>query len=373
MRIAQISPLIESVPPRLYGGTERVVSYLTEELVALGHDVTLFASGDSMTNAKLVPCSSVALRLDTKAHDPIPHYMVMLDKVMRHASKFDILHFHIDHLQFPLVREGGARSVTTLHGRQDMPDSALFYSYFRQAPVVSISHAQRGPIQDANFVGTVHHGLPLGLHRASVHADCGYLAFLGRISPEKDPVTAIRIARAAKMKLKIAAKVDVVDEAYFREQVYPLLDGPDVEFIGELSEQNKGDFLRNASALLFPICWPEPFGLVMIEAMACGTPVIAFDHGSVREVIDDGVTGRVVTTFDEAVRELPHVMRLDRRQVRRRFETRFSARRMAMDYVKIYQTQMSRSLSERQRRPARGETARVNGDGLLADTGLHVD
>ena len=373
MRIAQISPLIESVPPRLYGGTERVVSYLTEELVAQGHDVTLFASGNSITNAKLVPCSAVSLRLDTKAHDPIPHYMVMLDKVMRHAAKFDILHFHIDHLQFPLVREADIRSVTTLHGRQDMPDSSLFYSYFRHAPVVSISHAQRSPIQEANFVGTVHHGLPIELHRASTHAAGGYLAFLGRISPEKDPVQAIRIARAAGMQLKIAAKVDVVDEAYFREQVYPLLDDPDVEFIGELSEQKKGDFLRKASALLFPICWPEPFGLVMIEAMACGTPILAFDHGSVREVVDDGVTGRVVTSFDEAVRELPQVMRLDRRQVRRRFEKRFSARRMAMDYVQIYQKQMSRPLSERHRRVGAGEQARLNGDGLLADTGLHVD
>jgi glycosyltransferase involved in cell wall biosynthesis len=373
MKIAQISPLIESVPPRLYGGTERVVSYLTEELVAQGHDVTLFASGDSITNATLVPCSSVSLRLDTKAHDPIPHYMVMLDKVMRHAAKFDILHFHIDHLHFPLVRLGDTLSVTTLHGRQDMPDSSLFYSYFGQTPVVSISNAQRGPIPGANFVGTVHHGLPIHLHRPSVEAEGGYLAFLGRISPEKDPVQAIRIARALGMKLKIAAKVDVVDEAYFREQVAPLLSAPDIEYIGELSEQKKGDFLRNARALLFPICWPEPFGLVMIEAMACGTPVLAFDNGSVREVVDDGVTGRVVKTFEEAVLALPQVMQLDRRKVRRRFEKRFSARRMALDYVQIYQKQMSQARSERHRRPAAAEPARVNGDGLLADTELHVE
>jgi glycosyltransferase involved in cell wall biosynthesis len=373
MRIAQVSPLIESVPPRLYGGTERVVSYLTEELVAQGHDVTLFASGDSITNAKMVPCSSVALRLDTKAHDPIPHYMVMLDRVMRHASKFDILHFHIDHLHFPLVRGGATPSVTTLHGRQDLPDSASFYSHFRHAPVVSISDAQRGPIHDANFVGTVHHGLPLGLHRPNVQVESGYLAFLGRISPEKDPVQAIRIARAAKMQLRIAAKVDVVDEAYFREQVYPLLDAPDVEFIGELSEHKKGDFLRNARALLFPICWPEPFGLVMIEAMACGTPVLAFDHGSVREVVDDGVTGRVVKTFEESLLALPDVMQLDRRKVRRRFEKRFSASRMAQDYVKIYHRQLIQSRSDRHARSAGGETVRVNGDGILADAGLHVE
>ena len=226
MRIAQISPLIESVPPRLYGGTERVVSYLTEELVAQGHEVTLFASGDSMTNARLVPCSSVALRLDSTAHDPIPHYMIMLDKVMRRAASFDILHFHIDHLQFPLLRGGKLPAVTTLHGRQDMPDSAQFYSHFRDTPLISISEAQRAPIKQAQFVGTVHHGLPLDLYAPSAEAKGDYLAFLGRISPEKDPVQAIRIARAANMKLKIAAKVDVVDEAYFREQVNPLLDAP---------------------------------------------------------------------------------------------------------------------------------------------------
>jgi glycosyltransferase involved in cell wall biosynthesis len=370
MRIAQISPLIESVPPRLYGGTERVVSYLTEELVAQGHEVTLFASGDSMTNARLVPCSSVALRLDSTAHDPIPHYMIMLDKVLRRAASFDILHFHIDHLQFPLLRGGKLPAVTTLHGRQDMPDSAQFYSHFRDTPLISISEAQRAPIKQAQFVGTVHHGLPLDLYVPSAEAKGDYLAFLGRISPEKDPVQAIRIASAANMKLKIAAKVDVVDEAYFREQVKPLLDTPGVEFIGELGESKKGEFLRNARALLFPICWPEPFGLVMIEAMACGTPVLAYDHGSVREVVDDGVSGRVVTSFEEAVRALPQVVGLDRRGVRRRFERRFSARRMAQDYLAIYQKQMS--LAGRHRRSKR-EDARVNGDGLLADTELHVD
>jgi glycosyltransferase involved in cell wall biosynthesis len=371
MRIAQISPLIESVPPRLYGGTERVVSYLTEELVAQGHDVTLFASGDSMTSARLVPCATVALRLDSTAHDPIPHYMVMLDKVLRHALKFDILHFHIDHLQFPLMRGGRLPVVTTLHGRQDLPDSIQFYSHFRDSPVISISEAQRAPIKQAQFVGTVHHGLPLDLHRPSAEANGDYLAFLGRISPEKDPVQAIHIARAANMKLKIAAKVDIVDEAYFRERVKPLLDAPGVEFVGELGESKKGEFLRNARALLFPICWPEPFGLVMIESMACGTPVLAYDHGSVREVIDDGLTGRVVTCLDEAVRELPHVIRFDRRAVRRRFERRFSARRMAQDYLAIYRRQMS--LFERHRRPGRGDRARANGDGLLADAELHVD
>ena len=373
MKIAQISPLVESVPPRLYGGTERVVSYLTEELVGQGHDVTLFASGDSVTEASLVACSSVALRLDPKAHDPIPHYMMMLDKVMAEADEFDILHFHIDHLHFPMVRGFENRTVTTLHGRQDLPDSAPFYAHFRRPPLISISEAQRAPIKGANFLGTVLHGLPLDLHHASVETDSGYLAFLGRISPEKDPVQAIRIALALGKPLKIAAKVDVVDRPYFDQEVRPLLDLPGIDFIGELGEHQKGEFLRKASALLFPIRWPEPFGLVMIEAMACGTPVLAFDHGSVREVIDDGLTGRVVRSFDEAVAALPEVLSLDRRKVRRRFEQRFSARRMAKDYLRLYEKLLSKSRSERRRGPVAGDVIRVNGDNSLADAGLHAE
>lgn len=372
MRIAQISPLVESVPPRLYGGTERVVAYLTEELVAQGHDVTLFASGDSITNANLIPCSAVALRLDSRTHDAVPHYMMMLDKVLQTAPEFDILHFHIDHLHFPLLRHLKTPTVTTLHGRQDLPDSAPFYSYFRNPPLVSISNAQRGPIAGANFVGTVLHGLPLDLHRASSHAEGGYLAFLGRISPEKDPVQAIHIALALGMPLKIAAKVDVVDQCYFEQQVRPLLDLPGIEYVGELSEQKKGDFLRKASALLFPICWPEPFGLVMIEAMACGTPVLAFDSGSVREVIDDGVTGRVVQSFEEAVKLLPEVLTLDRRKVRRRFEQRFSARRMANDYVRIYRKLAVKPRSELLR-PVSDDTILLNGDDVLTEAGLHAE
>src|SRR6266508_4376468 len=331
MKIAQISPLVESVPPRLYGGTERVVSYLTEELVAQGHDVTLFASGDSITTANFAPCSNRALRLDAKGHDPIPYYMMMLDNVMRQAAEFDVLHFHIDHLHFPLTRQLENAVVTTLHGRQDLPVSAPFYTHFCDIPVISISQARRGPIADANFVGTVYHGLPLDMYYPSLAPRGGYLAFLGRISPEKDPIQAIHIARALNMPLKIAAKVDAVDEDYFREKVEPLLDTPGVEFMGEVGEKEKGDFLRDAAALLFPICWPEPFGLVMIEAMACGTPVLAFDFGSVREVIDDGVTGHVVTSLEEAIATLPQVLQLDRRGVRRRFEKRFSARRMAQE------------------------------------------
>jgi glycosyltransferase involved in cell wall biosynthesis len=260
-----------------------------------------------------------------------------------------------------------------LHGRQDLADSPPFYAYFGKSPLISISESQREPIKGANFVGTVLHGLPLDLHHASVQADGGYLAFLGRISPEKDPVQAIRIALALRMPLKIAAKVDVVDQPYFEKEVRPLLDLPGIEFIGELSEHKKGEFLRKASALLFPIRWPEPFGLVMIEAMACGTPVLAFDCGSVREVIDDGVTGRVVRSFEEAVAALPEVTALDRRKVRRRFEQRFSARRMANDYFRLYQKLLGKSRSERRLRPVASDVIRVKGDDLLADAGLHAE
>jgi glycosyltransferase involved in cell wall biosynthesis len=372
MRIAQISPLVESVPPRLYGGTERVVAYLTEELVAQGHEVTLFASGDSITTANLVPCTKMALRLDPQTHDPVPHYMMMLDKVMCRASEFDILHFHIDNLQFPLLRPMKTPAVTTLHGRHDLPDSAPFYAYFQHPHLISISDAQRRPIAGANFVGTVLHGLPLDLHHASTDAEGGYLAFLGRISPEKDPIRAIHIALALDMPLKIAAKVDVVDRTYFEQQVKPLLDLPGIEYVGELSEHKKGEFLRKASALLFPINWPEPFGLVMIEAMACGTPVLAFDCGSVREVIDDGVSGRVVSTFEEAVAVLPEVLKLDRRKVRRCFEQRFSARRMANDYVRIYQKLAVKPRSELLR-PVSDDTILLNGDDALTEAGMHAE
>jgi glycosyltransferase involved in cell wall biosynthesis len=373
MKIAQISPLVESVPPRLYGGTERVVSYLTEELVAQGHDVTLFASGDSITTANFIPCSNRALRLDAKGHDPIPYYMMMLDKVMQQASEFDVLHFHIDQLQFPLIPMLDNVSVTTLHGRQDLPVLAPFYAHFRDTPVISISNSQRKPIAGANFVGTVHHGLPRDLYYPNLNQGGGYLAFLGRISPEKDPVQAIQIAHALGMPLKIAAKVDRVDEGYFREKVEPLLDTPGVEFMGEVGEKEKGDFLRGASALLFPICWPEPFGLVMIEAMACGTPILAYDFGSVREVIDDGITGHVVRSLDQAIAMLPKVLQLDRGEVRRRFEKRFSVSRMAEDYVKIYQMLLRRQRAQKSSRSVVDEVTRVNGDKYLSDAGLHVD
>jgi len=337
MKIAQVAPLIESVPPRLYGGTERIVSYLTEELVAQGHDVTLFASADSITSARLVPCCEQALRLNPAVRDPIPHCMIMLDKLRRMASQFDILHFHIDQFHFPIFHDWSSRALTTLHGRQDLPDLKVLYEGFPDMPLVSISEAQRKPIANANFFGTVLHGIPRDLFTPTLVPRGGYLAFLGRISPEKRVDRAIAIARAVGLPLKIAAKVDRADEAYFGRDIAPLLDQPGIEFIGEIDEQQKGRFLGEARALLFPIDWPEPFGLVMIEAMACGTPVLAFRHGSVPEVVDEGITGHIVDGVDEAIRKIGRVLALDRGRVRRRFEQRFTAQRMVQDYVKIYE------------------------------------
>src|SRR5689334_2392058 len=344
MKIAQIAPLIESVPPRLYGGTERIVSYLTEELVALGHDVTLFASGDSITAAKLVACVPQALRLDANVRDSVPYYMLMLDRVRQRAADFDVLHFHIDQFHSPLFRPLAARTVTTLHGRQDLPDLHALYVGFDDMPLVSISGAQRAPVPRANFAGTVHHGIPVDLHRAGTGAG-GYLAFLGRISPEKRPDRAIAIARALGIPLKIAAKVDRADEVYFRTKIEPLLEGSGVEFVGEINEHQKAKFLGDAQALLFPVDWPEPFGLSMIEAMACGTPVLGFRCGSVPEIIDDGLTGAIVDTMEQAILALPRVIALDRDKVRARFEQRFSATRMAKDYVNVYRALLASSRS----------------------------
>jgi len=338
MKIAQIAPLVESVPPRFYGGTERIVSYLADELVRLGHEVTLFASGDSITNAHLVSCTPKALRLDANVRDPIPYYMLMLDRVRAAADDFDFLHFHIDQFHFPLFRPSAERTVTTLHGRQDLPDLKPLYIGFSDMPLVSISDAQRRPVPKANFVATIHHGIPKHLYEPTFKPRGGYVAFIGRISPEKRPDRAIELARTLGIPLKIAAKVDKADEVYFRDQIAPLLAQPGVEFIGEINESAKSEFLGEALALLFPIDWPEPFGLAMIEAMACGTPVLAFRHGSVPEVVDEGVTGLIVDSMDEAVRKLPHVLALDRRAVRRRFEQRFSATRMAKEYVQTYRS-----------------------------------
>ncbi|MGQ7794418.1 glycosyltransferase family 4 protein [Faunimonas sp. B44] len=336
MRIAQVAPLAEAVPPRLYGGTERVVSWLTEELVADGHAVTLFASGDSITAADLVACVPQGLRL-SGIKDHTANLLVMLKEVRRRADEFDVIHFHIDLLQYPLFQDLAHKCVTTLHGRLDLPDYHPIYAAYPDMPLVSISDNQREPVPSVvNWVRTVHHGLPSSV--CPFNAQGGdYLAFLGRISPEKRPDRAIRIAIEAGVPLKIAAKVDSADQTYFDEIVKPLLDHPLVEFLGEVGEAEKCHFLGNASALLFPIDWPEPFGLVMIEAMSTGTPVIAWSQGSVPEVIEPGRSGFIVSSLDEAVAAVEHAKSLPRRLVRDRFEGRFTASRMAADYVEAYE------------------------------------
>jgi glycosyltransferase involved in cell wall biosynthesis len=336
MRIAQVSPLFESVPPKLYGGTERVVSYLTEELVRQGHDVTLFASGDSVTRARLEPQCARALRLDDSVIDPMAHHILMLEHVFARSAEFDIIHFHIDHLHFPLSRRLEVPQVTTLHGRLDMPDLQPLYAEFADMPVVSISDAQRRPLPHAFWQQTVYHGLPRDLYSFSGRRG-QYLAFLGRISPEKRADLAIAIAERAGLPLRIAAKVDPVDRAYFASEIAPLLDRPGVEFVGEISDRDKSAFLADAVALLFPIDWPEPFGLVMLEAMACGTPVIAFPRGSVPEIIDHGITGFVAGGVEEAVHAVARCATLDRRRCRATFERRFTSERMAQDYLRVYE------------------------------------
>jgi len=338
MKIAQVAPLAESVPPKLYGGTERVVSYLTEELVRQGHEVTLFASGDSVTKAELVDCAPAALRLNPTICDPMPYNTIMLEKVRQRADEFDIIHFHVDYLHFPLVRAMGAMTVTTLHGRQDIRDLVPLYREFADMPLVSISHHQRIPLPDASWVGNVYHGLPLGLHPLSLRPRGGYLVFLGRICPEKRPDRAIEIARRVGLPLKIAAKVDVVDREYFTQRIEPLLSQPGVEYLGEVGERDKSVLLGEASALLFPVDWPEPFGLAMIESMACGTPVIGWRCGSVPEIVEDDITGFVVDDIDQAAAAVVRSLTLDRSQIRRHFEHRFSAPRMAADYLALYDT-----------------------------------
>jgi glycosyltransferase involved in cell wall biosynthesis len=335
MRIAQISPLMEAVPPKLYGGTERIVAYLTDALVALGHDVTLFASGDSVTTATLEPACLRALRLDPTIRDHIAPLIAMLEGVAQRTHEFDVVHLHCDYLGYPVLRRTGVPFLATLHGRLDLPELELIYRVFSDVPVVSISDAQRAPLPEAHYVATVPHGLPERLLLPGA-GEGGYLAFLGRISPEKAPDRAVRIAAQAGMRLRIAAKIDRVDQEYFRQEIEPLLAQPHVEFIGEIAEHQKSEFLGNATGLLFPITWREPFGLAMIEAMACGTPVIAIRNGSVPEVIDDGVTGFIVESEAEAAAAAQRLRHLDRRQIRRVFEQRFTAQRMAEDYIRIY-------------------------------------
>jgi glycosyltransferase involved in cell wall biosynthesis len=362
MRIAQVSPLYESVPPKLYGGTERVVSYLTEELVRQGHEVTLFASGDSKTQAELIAPCSRALRLDGSCVDFLIPHVLMLEMVFKEAARFDIIHFHCDYLHFPLSRRLPQCQMTTLHGRLDLPELQPLYREFAEMPLVSISDAQRKPLPNANWRGTVLHGLPRDLHFLRERPG-QYLAFLGRVSPEKGLDRAIAIAQRVDMDLKIAAKVDRADQDYYEQCIKPLLKtaGPRVEFVGEVNEQTKGDFLGNAYAVLFPIDWPEPFGLVMIEAMACGTPVIAWRCGSVPEVIDEGVTGFIVDSMEEAVQAVQRVPELDRRRCRQVFEARFSSTRMAHDYATIYrQLKMTDQLAYLSRAMRRSSDERRN-------------
>jgi glycosyltransferase involved in cell wall biosynthesis len=349
MRIAQIAPLIECVPPKLYGGTERVVSWLTEELVRLGHDVTLFASGDSETSAELVPVCERALRLNPAVKDVLPYNVLLLERVRQRTEEFDILHFHIDFTYFPLFRHMAHQTLSTLHGRLDLPDLMPLYREFSEMPLVSISNNQRLPMPPVNWQATIYHGLPLDLLPFEENPSGDYIAFLGRVSPEKRPDRAIEIAVRTNVPLKMASKVDKVDQEYFEESIKPMIDANRhlVDFTGEFEIDAKRAFLGNAKAVIFPIDWPEPFGLVMIEAMSCGTPVIAYRCGSVPEVIDDGVTGFIVDTDDEAVAALAQVDSLDRRQIRARFEERFSSRRMTADYVALYEAMLAKP------RPAR--------------------
>jgi len=341
MHIAQIAPLTEAIPPKLYGGTERVVSWLTEELIAHGHEVTLFASGDSVTSARLEAAWPRALRLDGAVRDPNALHMMMLERVYRRAGDFDFLHFHLDYYPFSLFSRQATPFVTTLHGRLDLPEHQPVFDVFGAMPVVSISNAQRRPVPQANWVRTVHHGLPADLLRPQP-AKPSYFAFLGRIAPEKGVDRAIRIAQHCGVRLKVAAKVDRADQDYYDEQIAPMMRAEHVEYIGEIADRDKSQFLSGAIALLVPIDWPEPFGLVMIEAMACGTPVIAFNRGSVPEVIDDGLTGLIVEDETGAIGSVDRLAHLSRDKIRRRFEERFTARRMAQDYLSVY-----RSLSDR--------------------------
>jgi glycosyltransferase involved in cell wall biosynthesis len=335
MRIAQVAPLIESVPPKHYGGTERIVSYLTEELVRAGHDVTLFASGDSVTSARLIAPCQRSLRKNERCKDPVAREVLLLDHVIEHVDEFDLIHFHTGYLHFPISRYLRVPHVTTLHGRLDIPDVIPVFDRFRNEPLISISNAQRQPLGWANWQATIYHGLPTEQFQCRPNPG-DYLAFLGRISPEKRADRAIEIAKRAGMSLKLAAKVDRADRRYFKRVIEPLLAESHVDWVGEITDRDKNEFLGSAYALLFPIDWPEPFGLVMIEAMACGTPVIAYNSGSVPEVMEDGVTGFIVEDLDNAAKAVSRVCDVSRARCRNTFERRFAASRMASDYIEIY-------------------------------------
>jgi glycosyltransferase involved in cell wall biosynthesis len=336
MKIAQVAPLYESIPPKMYGGTERVVHYITEELVKLGHEVTLFASGDSITSATLVPACKKSLRLDPECIDPFVHHIIQLQMIQERLSEFDIIHYHTDYFHFPLSVMNRSKHLTTLHGRLDLPDLQDLYKVFSKIPLVSISNNQRTPITGANWVATIYHGLPTEL--LAFNPDKGkYLAFIGRISPEKGLEHAMEMAKRTGIKLKIAAKIDLVDLHYFNTEIKSLLDHELIEYVGEIGEKDKSEFLGNALALLFPIKWKEPFGLVMIEAMACGTPVIAYNRGSVPEVIDEGITGFIVNSVEEGVDAINRIHEIDRRTCRAVFEKKYNAKRMTTDYLKVYE------------------------------------
>ena len=357
MRIAQIAPLYEAVPPRLYGGTERIVAHLTDALVDLGHDVTLFASGEARTQATLVTARDQAIRLDpSPLKSDLASHLAMMHELSRRRHEFDVMHFHVDMVHFPFFEDDAARTITTLHGRLDLKDLPGVYARWPQYPLVSISDDQRRPLPDANWLATIPHGLAADSYAFTAVPERPYLAFLGRISPEKRPDRAIEIAKRAGIRLKIAAKVDQADRAYFHEKIEPLLDDPLVEFIGEIGDDAKAEFLGNAKALLFPIDWPEPFGLVMIEAMACGTPVLAWRCGSVPEVVEHGISGFIVDGMDEAVAAVGRLERLDRRRVRACFDRRFSAEVMARNYLRLY-WRLYRDSQNARTRPAALELA----------------
>ncbi|MGH9400764.1 MAG: glycosyltransferase family 4 protein [Terriglobia bacterium] len=336
MRIAQVAPLYESVPPKTYGGTERVVSYLTEELVRQGHEVTLFASGDSETQARLISPCRQSLRLDSHCVDQMAHHILLIEQVLKYARGFDLVHFHIDYLHFPTSRRENIPQITTLHGRLDLPDLVPLYREFDEMPLVSVSNAQRRPLPWANWQATVYHGVPDDLYTFHEQPG-GYLSFLGRISPEKGVDQAIHIAKRAGIPLKIAAKVDRADREYFEIVIKPLMDCSLVEYVGEVGEAEKDEFLGNSLALLSPVNWPEPFGLVLIEAMACGTPVVAYRCGSIPEIVQDGVTGFIVEDIESALRAVAKVPTLIRKTCRRLFEERFTASRMGEDYLAVYE------------------------------------
>jgi len=342
MKIAQVAPLYEAVPPKFYGGTERVVAHLSDALVDLGHDVTLFSSADAETKARLIPVRDQAIRLDpAPLKSDLAAHLTMLNEVRKRMDQFDIIHFHVDMVHFPLFENVASRTITTLHGRLDLKDLPEVYRAWPKFPLVSISDSQRQFLPFANWAGTVYHGMPERLYVFDPKPR-GYLAFLGRMSPEKGPERAIAIAKKVGMPLKMAAKVDAADRAYFETEIRPLLDHPLIEFIGEIGDSQKSEFLGGAEALLFPIEWPEPFGLVMIEAMGCGTPVIAYDYGSAPEVIDTGITGYVVSGEDAAVKAVTAARSLDRHEIRRRFDRRFSATAMARGYLDLYADRLAR-------------------------------